>query len=169
VTEPVEGLIDVAEWNDSRVQMVYHILCDTENPAPDGEHWEGWLARRILARRIIAALESATPAPKLTAEASVPASEASGAHGAADPDEGLIERLRKISWFERISDGEDQVILRRIGRWEWQQLRGDLLEAATALSASLAREKELEALVRWLCDSVYLAAEQGRTKLDKRS
>ena len=34
-------------WEDPRVQKVYDILCSDEMP-PDGQHWEGWTARRIV-------------------------------------------------------------------------------------------------------------------------
>ena len=37
------------EWADPDVQAVYKILCDDETP-PDGEHWEGFIARRIVAK-----------------------------------------------------------------------------------------------------------------------
>jgi hypothetical protein len=36
-----------AKWGDPRVQTVYELLCENEAP-PDGQHWEGWLARRIV-------------------------------------------------------------------------------------------------------------------------
>lgn len=39
----------LAEWEDPRVQVVYRILCDTETGPPPEEHWEGFLARRIIA------------------------------------------------------------------------------------------------------------------------
>ena len=42
-------LIDLAEWEDPRVQLVYKILCDDVRPSDDDEHWEGFVARRIVA------------------------------------------------------------------------------------------------------------------------
>ena len=38
-------------FDDQRVQRVYGLLCDTSEAAqaPDGEHWEGFTARRIVA------------------------------------------------------------------------------------------------------------------------
>jgi hypothetical protein len=37
-----------AGWDDPSVQLVYRMLCDCEEPPP-GMHWEGWMARRIVA------------------------------------------------------------------------------------------------------------------------
>lgn len=37
-----------ATWEDPRVQTVYGLVCDGTEP-PEGEHWEGFLARRIVA------------------------------------------------------------------------------------------------------------------------
>ncbi len=36
------------EWADPRVKMVYDLICDDEDTPPVGNHWEGWLARRIV-------------------------------------------------------------------------------------------------------------------------
>ena len=36
-----------AQWDDPRVQRVYELLCSDEAP-PKEQHWEGWLARRIV-------------------------------------------------------------------------------------------------------------------------
>lgn len=52
----IDKTTTIPEFNDARVQAVYGLLCDDQSP-PDGEHWEGWVARRI-----IAALQSAQPA-----------------------------------------------------------------------------------------------------------
>lgn len=40
---------ELANWEDERVQKVYSILCDTETEPPEGHHWEGFQARRIVA------------------------------------------------------------------------------------------------------------------------
>mgnify|MGYP000128344972 CR=1 FL=1 len=41
---------ELAEWEDPRVQTVYEMLCDhDERPANPEEHWEGYIARRIVA------------------------------------------------------------------------------------------------------------------------
>lgn len=37
----------IADFNDKRVQAVYNILCSDESP-PSEEHWEGFVARRIV-------------------------------------------------------------------------------------------------------------------------
>ena len=37
----------VAKFDDPKVQLVYEILCSDEAP-PKGEHWEGFMARRIV-------------------------------------------------------------------------------------------------------------------------
>ena len=39
----------MAEWDDPDVQIVYELLCDTAETPPEGEHYEGWVARRIVA------------------------------------------------------------------------------------------------------------------------
>lgn len=46
-----QAKILTADWSDPDVQMVYQMLCDTEDLPPDwpDAHWEGWLARRIVA------------------------------------------------------------------------------------------------------------------------
>jgi hypothetical protein len=36
-----------AQWDDPRVQTVYEVLCSDEAPPPE-QHWEGWLACRIV-------------------------------------------------------------------------------------------------------------------------
>ena len=38
-----------AEWDDPDVQIVYELLCDTADAPPEGEHYEGWMAIRIVA------------------------------------------------------------------------------------------------------------------------
>ena len=40
----------VAKFDDSRVQTVYEVLCDTDDRPPKGsnQHWEGWVAQRIV-------------------------------------------------------------------------------------------------------------------------
>jgi hypothetical protein len=35
-------------FEDPRVQAVYGVLCDTDTLPPEGEHWEGFVARRIV-------------------------------------------------------------------------------------------------------------------------
>jgi hypothetical protein len=41
----------LAEWENEDVQSVYHLICDVNDaPKHPEEHWEGWLARRIVAR-----------------------------------------------------------------------------------------------------------------------
>ena len=39
----------MVEFNDPEVQIVYELLCDTAETPPEGEHYEGWVARRIVA------------------------------------------------------------------------------------------------------------------------
>jgi hypothetical protein len=55
LTQEEEELLP--KWGDPRVQTVYDLLCDDVVPRNRAEHWEGFLARRI-----VAAL-SAAPAP----------------------------------------------------------------------------------------------------------
>ena len=51
--KPWIGLTDdekteaIAKFDDPQVQVVYEILCNDEDP-PKGEHWEGFIARRIV-------------------------------------------------------------------------------------------------------------------------
>ena len=42
-------LTRMAEWEDQRVQKVYELLCLKEIPGDENEHWEGRLARLIVA------------------------------------------------------------------------------------------------------------------------
>jgi Lar family restriction alleviation protein len=44
--EDIEG--DLPDFNDDRVKTVYELLCAMDTP-PAGEHWEGFVARRIVA------------------------------------------------------------------------------------------------------------------------
>ena len=48
---PSEGVsaADLPEFEDPRVQIVYELLCDIQQPPNPEEHWEGWNARRIVA------------------------------------------------------------------------------------------------------------------------
>jgi hypothetical protein len=39
--------LPIADWADVRTQLVYELICECEE-SPDGEHWEGYLARRIV-------------------------------------------------------------------------------------------------------------------------
>jgi hypothetical protein len=39
---------ELPPFNDAAVQAVYALLCADEAP-PREEHWEGWMARRIVA------------------------------------------------------------------------------------------------------------------------
>lgn len=38
----------LANFSDPLVQLIYNVLCDGAEP-PEGEHWEGFVARRIVA------------------------------------------------------------------------------------------------------------------------
>jgi hypothetical protein len=51
------------DWDDPRVQLVYKILCDPDLDTPPNreEHWEGWIARNI-----VAALSSFSSSPRDT-------------------------------------------------------------------------------------------------------
>lgn len=40
---------ELANWSDKRVQKVYRVLCSLAQP-PEGEHWEGYYARHIVAK-----------------------------------------------------------------------------------------------------------------------
>lgn len=41
--------MELADWDDSQVQLVYKLLCSEEMPNDPNAHWEGWLAQRIIA------------------------------------------------------------------------------------------------------------------------
>ena len=58
-----DKLPPLPEWEDQSVQVAYEVLCDLAEP-PDGEHWEGFVARRI-----VAALRNAEQAQVLRAMA----------------------------------------------------------------------------------------------------
>ncbi len=38
----------VTPWTDARVQQVYELLCDDADVPTGNQHWEGWVARRIV-------------------------------------------------------------------------------------------------------------------------
>ena len=40
---------ELPEFKDPLVQIVYGLLCSNEAPPNPQEHWEGWVARRIVA------------------------------------------------------------------------------------------------------------------------
>lgn len=48
MTETAQGHAELPDFYDPRVQIVYRILCDTDTETPEGEHWEGFLARRSI-------------------------------------------------------------------------------------------------------------------------
>lgn len=47
--QSAETSAEKVEWGDPRVQKVYELLCDTESEPPEGHHWEGFQAQRIVA------------------------------------------------------------------------------------------------------------------------
>ncbi len=47
MSDPVREAL--AEWEDPRVQIVYRLLVDDTAPPNSEEHWEGWVARRVVA------------------------------------------------------------------------------------------------------------------------
>jgi hypothetical protein len=51
---------ELPDWEDPRVQIVYELLCADLVP-PGNDHWEGWVARHI-----VAALNQSSP-PKTQA------------------------------------------------------------------------------------------------------
>jgi hypothetical protein len=79
----------LAHWNDPRVQAVYEILCSEEAPPNPEEHWEGWIARRI-----VAALSTLPQAA-----AAVPLSE-----------ERYLDALRRIYAAKSIHDARHIVV-----------------------------------------------------------
>jgi hypothetical protein len=46
---PLGAPAELPPFDDPRVQLVYGLLCDTDSHPPPEQHWEGWLARRIVA------------------------------------------------------------------------------------------------------------------------
>lgn len=58
------GMVELADFENPIVQVVYELICAQDEAAqpPEGEHWEGYLARRI----VPAVLECLrTPTPKM--------------------------------------------------------------------------------------------------------
>lgn len=54
-------------WEDSRVQIVYEMLCDANLRSPNPEeHWEGWISRNIV-RALSRPVEAAPVAEGLEA------------------------------------------------------------------------------------------------------
>lgn len=52
-----EQRTELPEFEDPEVQVVYECLCDDEAAPPNPEeHWEGYAARRIIAKLRAAAL-----------------------------------------------------------------------------------------------------------------
>lgn len=41
--------VTVPPFDDERVQIVYGLICDTDTLPPEGEHWDGFVSRRIVA------------------------------------------------------------------------------------------------------------------------
>ena len=39
---------ELPDWEHPLVQEIYKELCDQPVPPPDGHHWEGWAAQRIV-------------------------------------------------------------------------------------------------------------------------
>lgn len=46
--DSVSSAAPVVAFDDPRVQVVYDILCNTDDVPPPEQHWEGWAARRIV-------------------------------------------------------------------------------------------------------------------------
>lgn len=44
----------MADWEDPEVQLVYRLLCSDEKQENPAEHWEGFIARRIVAELRVA-------------------------------------------------------------------------------------------------------------------
>lgn len=56
------GADALPEFNDPRVNLVYDLLCECdENGKPENDHWEGWIARRIVAALASAAQPAVPP------------------------------------------------------------------------------------------------------------
>jgi hypothetical protein len=58
------------DWNDPRVQTVYALVSDPDSMPPDGEHWDGWVSKRIVAALAASPPAPATPTQPLGAPAS---------------------------------------------------------------------------------------------------
>lgn len=58
VKELTEDDQPTANWEDERTQVVYRLLCSDDAPPNMEEHWEGWVARRIVAALIPGSAES---------------------------------------------------------------------------------------------------------------
>lgn len=92
IPKPAPDAVRLPDFEEPRVQIVYEMLCDdTLNRPPNPEeHWEGWIARNI-----VAALTTPAPSPDARAfDDAVP--------GAAEPD--VWQSLRKTVEDSRYSN-----------------------------------------------------------------
>ena len=47
MTTDLTEAMTLLPFDDERVQLVYHLLCDDQQPPDSSKHWEGWTAQRI--------------------------------------------------------------------------------------------------------------------------
>lgn len=112
-----------AEFNDPRVKMVYELLCG-EEPPPPGQHWEGWVSRRIVDALAVTPESAAAPAvPPWPESISIADIDASMRSGSDNPD------LR--SAIDRATVAECNLLQMKAYA---RELRG-MLAAALALAA----------------------------------
>ena len=117
----------VAKFDDPKVQAVYEILCNDEAP-PKSEHWEGFIARRI----VDALAQSANPQ---TPDDLLRQSEQEGWRWAKEC-EAEVKRLKELA--KPVQDTRLKVKLGRQygydlnGHWFYLQPADEYAEAAIA-------------------------------------
>jgi hypothetical protein len=90
---PAQSGEPVAKFDDPLVQSIYEVLCGNDDP-PMGEHWEGWVSRRIVdALELFAAPQPAQTEPAADAQAAV---ELSKLHWLDQSTADPIEKARRV-------------------------------------------------------------------------
>lgn len=106
------------EFNDPIVQTVYEILC-ADNEPPNGEHWEGFAARRI-----VAALAERAAVPAQVVEAAIPSAAVLLAEQVLHMDMVTERGLRARELARQVLNGSHDVhegecagVLRDLASW----------------------------------------------------
>jgi hypothetical protein len=112
---------ELPEFEDPRVQIVYELMCDPDEPPNPEEHWEGWKSRRIVAA-LFRDLPQEVPHPDETVNF----------NGRlvtwAEIDAAVRKRNAALSRPELCSH---EAIISLDGKWHCQKC-GDAIEMATA-------------------------------------
>jgi len=141
ITKILEQPAALPEFEDPRVQAVYRILCEDERP-PEGEHWEGFAARKIVAAlEQLAAQPVAIPAGyKLQAESTpmellpLPEPEFKDVYYPDDFDDGQ-------SGFVNVGSAYDEAQMESYARANMEKLIA-ALNASTAVTPAADIERD---------------------------